>query len=64
MVGNKNKLIVQECTNSSPSTGNSLIKKQIIAALVTDTFQSGLHFKLTVYQLYCLSNLHSILFLK
>ena len=32
--GNKNKLIARECTNSSPSTGNSVIKKQIIAALV------------------------------
>ena len=64
MVGNKNKLIVQESTNTSPSTGNSVIKKQIIAALVTDTFQSGLHFKLTIYQLYCLSNLYGVLFLK
>jgi len=64
MVGNKNKLIVQKCTNSSPSTGNSVIKNQIIAALVTDIFQGGLHFKLTVYQLYCLSNLYGVLFLK
>jgi len=63
MVGNKNKLIVQECTNSSSSTGNSVIKNKIIAALVTDTFQSGLHFKLTDYQLYCLSNLYGVPFL-
>jgi hypothetical protein len=47
-VGNKNKIIVQECTYSSASTGNSVMKHQMIGALVKDTFQSGPHFKLTV----------------